>query len=202
MKAKQLYFVLLTGFVLVCAGFFGVAYGANSLMSSQAAKLSKARADSAALDNLQVSLAKNKQDIAKYSDLNKIAETVVPQDKDQAEAVREIVNLAAQSGIAKLSSITFPSSTLGTIGSGAATVRNSNLTQLTPVKGLSGVYDLQIVVSQAGGSEITYNQLISFLTKLEQNRRTAQVSSINVQPKADNPNLVAFTLNIDEYIKP
>lgn len=202
MKAKQLYFVLLASLVLVGAGFFGVAYGANSLMSTQAAKLSKARADSAALDSLQVSLAKNKQDIAKYSDLNKIAETIVPQDKDQAEAVREIVNLAAQSGISKLSSITFPSSTLGAIGPGAATTRNSNLTQLTPVKGMSGVYNLQIVVSQTSGSEVTYNQLINFLTKLEQNRRTAQVSSINVQPKAESPNLVAFTLTIDEYIKP
>jgi hypothetical protein len=199
-KAKQLYFVLLASLVLVGAGFFGVAYGANQLLNSQATKLSKARADSAALDNLQTSLAKNKQDIAKYSQLNQIAETVVPQDKDQAEAVREIVNLASQSGISKLSSITFPSSTLGATGLTHAT--SSNLTQLTPVKGLTGVYDLQIIVSQASGSEVPYSQLTNFLTKLEQNRRTAQVSSITVQPKPDGPNLVAFTLIIDEYIKP
>jgi hypothetical protein len=201
MKAKQLYYVLIAGLVLVGLGFFGVAYGANSLMSSQATKLSKARADSAVLDTMQTTLAKNKQDIAKYSELNKIAETVVPQDKDQAEAVREIVNLASQSGISKLSSITFPSSTLGAIGPGVKT-SNGNLTQLIPVKGLTGVYDLQITVSQTSGNEVPYNQLTTFLSKLEQNRRTAQVNSLTVQPKAENPNLVAFTLIIDEYIKP
>jgi hypothetical protein len=200
-KAKQLYFVLIACLVLVGAGFFGVAYGANKLMSSQAAKLSKARADSAALDSLQTSLAKNKQDIAKYGELNKIAETIVPQDKDQAEAVREIVNLASQSGIDKLSSITFPNSTLGAVGLSARPT-TGNLTQLIPVKGLTGVYDLQITVSQTSGSEVPYGQLTNFLAKLEQNRRTAQVNSITVQPKSDSPNLVAFTLVIDEYIKP
>ena len=201
MKAKQLYYVLLACLALVGIGFLGVAYGTNSLLGGQATKLSKARADSAALDNLQTSLAKNKQDIARYGELNKIAETVVPQDKDQAEAVREIVNLASQSGISKLSSITFPSSTLGAVGRGVASA-SGNLTQLIPVKGLSGVYDLQITVSQTSGSEVPYDRLTSFLAKLEQNRRTAQVSSITVQPKSDSPNLVAFTLIIDEYIKP
>lgn len=201
MKAKQLYFVLIACLTLAGFGFIGIAYEANSLMSSQAAKLSKARADSAALDSLQASLAKNKQDIAKYGELNKIAETIVPQDKDQAEAVREIVNLASQSGISKLTSLTFPSSTLGAVGLGVRPT-SGNLTQLTPVKGLTGVYDLQITVSQASGSEVPYGQLTNFLTKLEHNRRTAQVNSITVQPRQDNPNLVAFTLIIDEYIKP
>lgn len=199
MKAKQLYYGLTGLLVLLGLGFVGVAYETNSVLGNQAAKLSKLRADSEVLDSTQVALAKNKQDIAKYKDLNSIAATIVPQDKDQAEAVREIVNLAQQSGIDKLSSITFPSSTLGaTVGA----TGNSNLTQLTPVKGMSGVYQLQITVTQGSGSEVPYSQLTSFLSKLEQNRRTAQVSSITVQPKAENPNLVTFTLVINEYIKP
>jgi hypothetical protein len=199
MKPKQLYYGLTGLLILLGLGFIGVAYEANSVLGNQATKLSKLRADSDVLDSTQVTLAKNKQDIAKYKDLNSIAASIVPQDKDQAEAVREIVNLAQQSGIGKLSSITFPSSNLGaTVGA----VGNSNLTQLTPVKGMAGVYQLQITVTQGTGDEVPYNQLTSFLEKLEQNRRTAQVSSITVQPKADNPNLVTFTLVINEYIKP
>lgn len=200
MKAKQLFFVLLAALVLLLAGFIGVGYGANKLMDGQATKLSKLRADSQALDAEQTGLVKNRQDIAKYSDLNAIAESVVPQDKDQAEAVREIVNLAAQSGIGKLSSITFPTSTLGTTG--AASSNNPNLTQLTPVKGIPGVYQLQITILQTTTDEVPYSQFITFLGKLEQNRRTAQVASINVQPDVQSPSQVAFTLVINEFIKP
>jgi hypothetical protein len=186
--------------VLLLAGFFGVAYGANKLMGGQASKLSKLRADSDVLQTLQITLNKNKQDVTRYGSLNSIAETVVPQDKDQAEAVREIVNLAAQSGISKVSSITFPTSTLGSIGTG--TVINPNLTQLLPVTGIPGVYELQITITQTSTDEVGYDQFISFLTKLEQNRRTAQVSSITVQPDTQKPGQVSFNLVINEFIKP
>lgn len=147
----------------------------------------------------QVQLTKVKKDIATYSELNTIAKSVVPQDKDQAEAVREIVNLAAQSGIPKLSSIAFPPSTLG---GGAATKKTGALTQVTPVKGIPGVYDLQITVTQANTDLVPYGNFIAFLSRLEQNRRTAQVSSINVQPDQKSPGKISFTLVIDEFIKP
>lgn len=201
MKAKQLYFVLIAALVVLLGGFFGVAYGANKLMGSQATKLSKLRADSVALDTQQTTLAKNKQDVIKYGDLNTIAETVVPQDKDQAEAVREIVSLAAQSGISNLSSITFPASGLGTTATGS-TSSNPNLTQLAPVKGIPGVYLLQITVTQTSADKVPYDRFATFLSKLEQNRRTAQVSSITVQPDAQSPGFVSFTLVINEFIKP
>jgi hypothetical protein len=199
-KAKQLYYLLVILVVLLCLGFVGIAYGTDKILGAEATKLSKLKADNDVLQTLQTTLGKNKQDIKKYSELNTIAETIVPQDKDQAEAVRQIVNLAAQSGIGKLSSITFPSSTLGTVTPGVGA--NPSLTQLTPVKGLSGVYELQITIAQDQSSRVPYSQFITFLSKLEQNRRTAQVSSISVQPDTQNPNNVAFTLTINEFIKP
>lgn len=200
MKAKQLYFLLVSTCVLLGFGFFGLAYATNKVLGSQAKRLSTLRADSDVVNTLEVSLARNKKDIQRYSDLNKIAETVVPQDKDQAEAVREIVKLASESGIPKLSSVTFPSSTLGTVGPGART--NANLTQLTPVKGLSGVYELQITITQDSSARVPYSSFITFLQKLEQNRRTAQVSAITVTPDQANHNQVGFTLTVSEYIKP
>lgn len=199
-KAKQLYYMLVALVAVLCLSFVGIAYGTDKILGSEAAKLSKVRADSAAAQTLQASLTRNKQDIKKYSELNTIAETIVPQDKDQAEAVREIVNLASQSGIGKLSSITFPSSTLGATAAGSS--KNPNLTQLTPVKGMSGVYELEITITQDSGNRVPYNQFLTFLEKLEQNRRTAQVSSITVSPDAQHPNNVAFNLIINEFIKP
>jgi hypothetical protein len=196
MNSKRLYFLLLTGFVLLVLVTAGVAYGANTLLGSQSKKLAEAKATTQALTNQESQLKKNKNDVLKYGELNKIAQSIVPQDKDQAEAIREITNLARESGIGQLSSITFPASTLGT------TTAGSKLTQVTPVKGISGVYDLQITVTQDSSRKVSYDTFITFLSKLEQNRRTAQVSSITVQPDSKDPSMVSFTLVLDEFIKP
>lgn len=200
MKAKRYFFVLVSIFTVIILGIGALVYEGNKELTKQAAKLAELKGQNETLDTLQTTLTKNKRDIAKYSELNKIAETVVPQDKDQAEAVREIVNLASQSGF-KPSSITFPSSTLGSLQTGGAKL-STGLTQLTPVKTIPGLYSLQITVSQDSSASVPYDRFISFLQKLEQNRRTAQVTSINVTPDATHPNLVSFILVMNEYIKP
>jgi Ca2+-binding EF-hand superfamily protein len=201
MNAKALYIMLISLLVIICASFIALGIGVNKLLGTQAEKLSTQRAVSEALNSQQLTLTKNKQDLIKYEDLNAIAKSVVPQDKDQAEAVREIVNIANQSGIPGITSITFPASTLGTVNK-TPIKGKGNLTQLTPVKGISGVYDLQITVTQDATGGTTYDQFLTFLRNLEQNRRTAQVSSISVTPNQENLNTVGFTLIIDEYIKP
>lgn len=199
MKARQLYYLLVAAGAVIVFSLFGVSYGANKLLGQQARKLSGLRADSQAADLEQSSILQDKKDIATYSPLNTVAESVVPQDKDQAQAVRQIVNLANASGITSLSSITFPTSTLGTTTSGAP---KPGLTQLTPVQGINGVYNLQITISQSAGSSVPYSDFLAFLGSLEQNRRTAQVTSITVQPDVQRPNNVSFTLVVNEFIKP
>lgn len=201
MTSKKLYYIQLAALCLAVVGLFAVVYVSNNLLQSQAKKLAGAKANDEALNTQQIELAKNKNDIQKYSELGKIAAAVVPQDKDQAQAVREIVNIASQSGIRQLSSVTFPTSTLGTVGAGASKAPNG-LTQVTPVKGISGVYNLELTVSVDATSQVPYDTFINFLSKLEQNRRTAQVNSVTVTPDPKNPNMVSFTLIINEYIKP
>ena len=200
MNSKRLFYVLTACLCLLLLGLFGVAYGANKFLTTEAHTLAAAKANSNALDDQQRQLAKDKSDITRYSELSDIAATVVPQDKDQAQAVREIVNLAAASNIPQLSSIVFPASSLGAASTGVKTP--NGITQVTPVSGITGVYDLQITVTLDATHAVSYDKFISFLQKLEQNRRTAQVSSVNVQPNADNPSLISFSLVIDEYIKP
>jgi len=195
-NAKKLHLGLIVLLVLLAAGFLGGTYEANTLLQSASQTLAKLKAQSQAADDQQTQLTQAKADIKKYGELNTVAKSIVPQDKDQAEAVREIVNLANESGLPQLSSITFPASELGTTPGKTG----KSLTQVTPVAGMSGVYDLPITVQEAKG--VAYSKLIAFLQKLEQNRRTAQVSSVTIQPSADNSNAVSFTLIIDEFIKP
>jgi hypothetical protein len=171
------------------------------------------KAVSAALSQEQVSLVKAKKDIKKYSPLDKIVRSVVPEDKDQAEAVRELVKIADTYNVT-LSSISFPASTLGsgpagTASAGAATTstpsansKTSALSQLTQVKSIPGVYLLQITVKGDPLHPVRYDRFVSFLQALENNRRTAQVSSISITPSIQDRNYLSFSLILNTYIKP
>lgn len=207
MNSKRVYFLTLGLLALLFVGLLGGTYGVNSLLQTRSQKLVKLKLQSQVLAGQQIGLTSAKKQVQQYSSLQQIAQTVVPQDKDQAEAVREIAKLAADSGITQLSSVTFPASTLGGTSIPGSTkiavpTGSSKLTQLTPVVGLGGVYQLQITITQASDNRISYDQFITFLGKLEQNRRTAQVASITLQPDPKQPDMVAFTLVINEFIKP
>lgn len=198
-------------FIAIIAG----AYNASKLLASNAQLNLKAKSEALAQEQQSFIIAK--ANIKKYAALDQIARTVVPQDKSQAEAVREIVNLAAANHIA-LSSIDFPPSTLGGSSGSASPAQGTGtgstspspatsstsstqnkLSQLTQVKGMPGVYQLPITVTSDTKKPIQYSQLINFLSNLENNRRTAQVESITIQPLGGG---LTFVLNLNEYIKP
>src|SRR5665213_465554 len=165
MNSKKLFYILVGLIVLLFIGILVSTREANLLLENQSTALVALKAKSQATTNQKTQLTKDKKDIATYTDLNIIAKSVVPQDKDQAEAVREIVDLAAQSGIPELSSITFPPSTLG----GTSTSSSNSLTQVSRVAGIPGVYSLSITVTQADPNYVPYSNFITFLSKLEQN---------------------------------
>lgn len=196
MNSKRLFQILVGIIVLLIIGTIAGAYMLNNVLKKQSLTLAEQQQQLAVLDGRQDALTRAKQDIAKYQDLANIAKAIVPQDKDQAQTIGEIVKLANANNV-RLSSFSFPSSDLGTVvGAKAA------LSQLEPVKGVPGVYSLLITVQSDNQILVSYNDFIRFLEALEQNRRTAQVTSVNVTPNVDNPSLVSFNLTLQEYIKP
>jgi len=215
MSAKRLYYVLVGGLVLLAVALVAGAYGTNSLLANESHTLTTLKAKDQALAQEQVSLAKAKQDIKQYASLKQITQAIVPEDKNQAEAVREIVNIADANNVS-LAAVNFPASSLGNTTTGstatstpaattpapAPNAKTGALSQLLPVKNISGVYELPITVQGDPKQPVRYDKFVSFLTALEHNRRTAQVSNISLTPSTDNPNLLSFTLNLNEYIKP
>jgi hypothetical protein len=194
MKSKHVYFLLNGVIVLLVIALLGGAYGLDKVLSAQSDKLVRQRSELAALDTESTALLAAKQEVKQYQSLADIAKSIVPQDKDQAQTVREIVKIAQASGVS-LGSISFPSSTLGA-------GKSLSLSQLTAVPGLSGVYKLQINVQSSTGQPVTYQKFRSFLSGLEHNRRTALVSTITLTPDSKDSNLIMFSLILDEYIKP
>ncbi len=218
MTSKRLHTVLLAGLALLFLGLIGGTYAINKLLTSQADKLIALKAKSMALDQEQLSLNRASKDIKKYDSLDKIAQAVVPQDKNQAEAVREIVNIAAANDVS-LVSISFPASTLGNLPGGtvapsssgssvagpapsAGSSKAGSLSQLTPLKNIPGVYQLPITIKGDTNNPVQYEKFINFLSDLEHNRRTAQVETITLQPTIGNRDFVTFELTLSEYIKP
>jgi len=197
MSSKRLYFVLLGVIGLLVIGLIGGAYGVEQLLANQSRQLVDSRLQVAVLNQDQAELTKAKQDIEKYQDLATIAQSVVPQDKDQAQTIAQIVAIADANGVS-LSSITFPSSTLGI----SKITGKNDLSQLLPVKGVAGVYNLQLTVTSDSSKPVPYSKFITFLDALEHNRRTAEVSSISIQPNTNDRSTLSFSLVLQEYIKP
>lgn len=200
MSNKKIYYLLICVLVVVCGLGVGGVYFGNQLLVSSSTKLNDAKLDTKVIDEQQKQLATAKQDISKYSDLETIAKTVVPQEKDQARTVREIVKFAADTNVS-ITSVTFPSSDLSSDTTTKKT-NDPNLSQLQAVQGIKGVYILPITISNDVNKPVSYANLIKFLEKLEQNRRTSEVNSIGLTPNPVNRNLLTYTMTINVYIKP
>lgn len=230
MTPKRFHLLMIGLIFLVGIMFFGVAYWSNNILISKSNSLVNLKATYNGLTQEQIGLIQDKKDIQKYQQLYNISRSIVPENKDQVQAVRQIVNLAAQNNIV-LASITFPSSDLGnTLGTGVvpsstqakpvtpststsktpsspvtpSPTSSTSLSQLSPVANIPGVYEMPITVQSSTnkGQQATYPELIGFLTALENNRLTALVSSINISPIQNSNQYFAFTLNINIYIKP
>ena len=193
MDARRLSLVLRLLVVVALALFALSAYMATKVLETKAGDVRAAKLKSRVLEEDQLQLGRSRAEIQRYQELAAIAKNIVPQDKDQARTVREIVQLANQYGI-KLGSITFPASSLGD--------KKGAQSQLQVAKGIPGVYILNITVQSDTSQPAPYDSFLSFLRALEHNRRTALVNGINIQPDVANPGLTSFTLTISEYIKP
>lgn len=210
MNSKRLYFVFIGSLCLLFVGLFVVTVNINKIFTKSGSDLTQLKAKNAALEREQLTLNRTMDEMDNYAELRKITQSIVPEDKSQAQAVREIVNIANQYGIT-LSKISFPASSLGSSASGASTgsstinsknSKNTKLSQLTPVKNIPGVYQLPITVQSDSAQPVRYDKFVSFLNALERNRRTAQVSTITLNPSDDNRNYLSFSLTLNNYIKP
>lgn len=198
MTSKRLFFVLLAAITLLGGASVAGVYFGNALLQKQTVTITNLRAESLALDEQQKSLVQAKKDIEQYSELETIVKTIVPQEKNQARTVREIIRFSEKTGI-KIASVTFPASTLGQ--DGAKQTTTADKTQLKPVEGISGVQQLELTVQSDVNAPIPYSDLLAFLALLEQNRRTSQVSNINVQPSELDRTKVTFSLTVNIFVK-
>lgn len=218
LSSRKVFFGMIAALTLVVCLTFGALYLGQKILQSQSKKLVGLRLDNAVLDEQQKAIVIAKKDIEKYAELDKIAKAIVPEEKDQAETILQIVNLAKANGIT-INAFVFQNSTLGqaapsssgssssssgTSGGSTTTPKPTTppVTQAQPVQGIKGVYALPITLQQDTKSPCTFDQMVAFLRGLEQNRRTAQETQITITPDGKNPNLLTFQMQLNLFIKP
>lgn len=207
MNSKRAYLVTMGVLVLLCIGLFATTIYSVKMLTKESDKLVETKLENKLLDEQQTALVSANKLAERYASLDKISQSIVPQDKDQAKAVREIVKIADETGV-KLGVISFPASTLGAIKPKVVTETPSTSTatpketQVKPVTGIPGVYVMEITISQDPSRPVSYAKFIDFMERLENNRRTAQVSNVTIQPFAQDRNKLSFSMIVNAYIKP
>lgn len=220
MGSKRLRIVLQ---VLLATGiliFTAVLLSGLSTLSSKSNEVVNLKLKDKTAEAQLLSLASAKKDLQTYGYFKAIAKSVIPNDKDQAQAVLDIFQLATEAGIS-IQNVTFPTSSLGSSSSstsGSSTQTNAQgasskavLSQAKPVTGIAGLYGIELTITPETGAQVpqqkqaTYPKLLSFLKKLENNRRTAQITQVNIQPAGTETGptgLINFSLTINIFIKP
>lgn len=203
MTAKKVYFMMIGLLALSIIGAAAMLYFGNSLMHKNANKLVSAKLNNVSADTEEQAYLQDRKDLEKYSSLNATIQKILPKTKDQAQAVKELYQIGAETGIV-IDKIQFPASTLGqSITATTAGAAASAVTQALPVTGMPGVLgiDIDIGLLPASGKSISYDSMIKFLQKVEANRRSMQIKNISVQADTQNGG-ITFNATLTIFVKP
>jgi hypothetical protein len=185
-SSKKVYFALIVAFTLLTASIFGMLYFSKNFLSKSEDELIAAKLEIIKQEEIEKTYRDNINNLEKFAQTASILEEVIPKEKDQAVAVREIDAIAKQNGMV-INTLSFPSSDLNkkaatpTTGSTATTAKTTAVSQAKPIKGLTGVLgiDINVELRSANEGAISTDQLLGMLRALENNRRNMRVTSIN-----------------------
>jgi hypothetical protein len=207
MNAKKFYFTMIALLCVLIIGAGAMIYFGSSFMKKKSNSLVNAKLDSYTTEQKEKTYLQARKDLEKNKDLNDLVAKILPKDKDQAKAVSELYKIAAESNIT-IDKIQFPSSTLGqkavvatgsTASSTPAPAAPIPVTQSKAVDGLKSVMGIDIDIYS--GKSMKYNDMISFLQKIELNRRSMQVKKITVTPDLEK-NVLSFNVTVTTFVKP
>jgi len=221
MTARQRRLIMLGGLAFLGLLFVIIAFIGLSNLSSKSQHLVDLKVEDNKLEAQLNNLAEAKKEISQYNYFRAIVRSVIPNDKDQVQAVADVLQFASQSGNT-IQGITFPPSTLrsklpavgGTSGSSATApgAAHTAITQAKPVAGIPGLYSVELTIthtadaSTPAAGQSTYPELLDFLNRIEQNRRTAQISQVNITPILDNNGTptpyINFVIITNIFMKP
>lgn len=184
---KKAFYGMLTILLLTIGGTgFGI-YQATGMLKEKATHVSKLKATNDARDVELQQAWQAKQRAEELQSVEELTADFLPESKQQSELVAEILQLAQESGLS-FTGISFNASSDPT----ALSSQTETATAGTGV--LAFPFSLPL-------ESPSYNQIIDFLERTEQNRRKMQINSIVITPPAEAGDPYTINLEMTVYVR-
>lgn len=183
---KKVFYVMIGVILLVLIAGGGLFYYVDSLFAENAKELANLKADDLILEEKIRKGRAIEQQLEDIGFLIPVIEEVLPSNKEQSNLVAELTSIESQTGI-ELQNITFAGSDLS---AGA----DPSLTQTEALESLGTVKLLPITTATQC---VSFNQLLDFLEKAEENRRKMQITSIDISRRSDPNDDTCAVGNLD-----
>lgn len=190
MSPKTVFFGMI-GVVIVAIllGVGGFIIGENRI-AERVLEVSNLKADQEVVQQEVAVFEDAQSKVEKYSSVLEIADRVLPPSKNQAELIAELKKFANDTSIV-IQQISFESGEQS---------KNSATSQTTSIEGLTGVLAIPTAITFEPG--LSYQELLNFLKKVEQNQRIMQVKNVSLTPDQKTPNVLASALiEINVFLK-
>lgn len=204
MTAKKAYFIFLALLASILLGIGAIVYFSRAFLTNNANELVAKKLELETVDRTELVYRTNKLLYEKNKDTADLLATIIPAEKDQARAVRDITQIATAYDLS-LRSVNFPGSDLNSAKKTATneTAAKASVSQAKPVAGLNGVLGMEVSLELTHinvSNSISTNQVLGFLERIENNRRNIRVTSINFGTAVDEGK--TLKVNALLFIKP
>ena len=194
MTTKKAHYLIVASVAILVLLLFATLYFGFSVMKKESQKIIEAKLNIAKAQKTESIYGSNKELYIKNQDLAQKINDFIPTEKEQDLVVAQLNSFANQSQLT-ISTISFPNSTLDPNSKQKV---KTDISQATPVKGLSGVYEIPIVVTVADTNSETINtdNLLKLLDLIESSPRNMRITSISYDAESNE-----IQLNITLFVK-
>lgn len=190
-KPKKVFIVMLSALVASVLLTGGGLYMADRYLADQAETISDLRADDEILSVDLINSQRMREELKKYSYLDEVSDEILPDTKNQSEAILLINTMGKDAGI-NIDSYSF----ISTVD------KPGDKTQTEQLKDAPDILTFPITVKFTS----SYSQIISWLELAEKNQRKMQVSSVNITPSLDDdgniiPSRFVSSIVVNAYVE-
>lgn len=185
--AKKVFFGLVALNILLVGATLAVFTSASSAAQKKSQKISQLKAQQQSNDQLIGYYKVLQNTLNTNKDLESTVQKVLPADKDQSLALANLDSFSKKEKV-----------TIQQISFNPGTTKSAGQT-LTSPSGIKGVSVISVTLNCVS---VPYTNLLAFLTDIETTQRRMQVTSLNISPNVNDPNLLDHVdLIIDIYLK-
>lgn len=195
-RSKKAFFLMIAVLIITVAGAGGAFYFADGMLQKKSKQISDLKADQEAVTQQIAIYEDARKKIEELAFIEEVASQVLPESKEQADVIAELRSFAENSDMT-IQSMNFSGSVAKDPGT------NLDLSQTTQLKDVTGVRVLPVdLVFTTGPEGPTFESLISFLEKIENNRRKMQVTDISLTPNNNNRELLSsIAMSVNIYLR-